>query len=163
METMILHGSLRPTSRPLGLPILLTDLIGSIPTRPVVCFGPRVDALGERRFLTFSHGLPGSMKSVLTPPLAPAVPIIHEKVASPRDACFLRSPGAREFLGGDMTALKKSAASVARVEEACGRADERDRRAGGCQLNPLPRTVSHQVFIKTEGSTQQGAPQFGAV
>jgi len=43
---MILHGSLRPTSRPLGLPILLTALIGSIPTRPVVCFGPRVDALG---------------------------------------------------------------------------------------------------------------------
>jgi len=27
----------------------------------------------------------------------------------------------------------------------------------------VPRTVSHQVFIKTEGSTQQGAPQFGAV
>ena len=110
---MILHGSLRPTSRPLGLPILLTDLIGSIPTRPVVCFGPRVDALGERRFLTFSHGLPGSMKSVLTPPLAPAVPIIHEKVASPRDACFLRSPGLAwgpRISGRGMTALKIAAA-----------------------------------------------------
>jgi len=41
-------------SRPLGLPILLTDLIGSIPTRPVVCFGPRVDALGA----TLSNVLP---------------------------------------------------------------------------------------------------------
>jgi len=94
-------------SRPLGLPILLTALIGSIPTRPVVCFGPRVDALGVT--------LPKvrSIKSVLTPPLAPAAPIIHKNLASPRGACFLRSPGLAwgpRILGGGNAALKKSAA-----------------------------------------------------